>query len=118
MDAGRARHLRQSLDCAFNILTCDQHQISHLIDDDNNIGKFSERHDFMLEDRLTCFTIKAGLNRSGDRFPLCQRIAHPRIEAIDISNAKFRHFSISIFHFTHGPFQSDNRFFRVCHNWR
>jgi hypothetical protein len=37
VDAGGARHLRQPLDRAFDLLAGDHHQVGHLVDDDDDV---------------------------------------------------------------------------------
>ena len=39
MDAGGARHLREALDRAFDVLAGDHHQVGHLVDDDDDVGQ-------------------------------------------------------------------------------
>ena len=43
MDARRARHLREALDRALDVLARDHHQIGHFVDDDDDVGQFGER---------------------------------------------------------------------------
>ena len=37
--AGGARHLRQALHRAFDVLAGDHHQVGHLVDDDDDVGQ-------------------------------------------------------------------------------
>jgi len=40
MNAGGARHLRQTLDCALDVFARDQHQVGELVDHHHDIGQF------------------------------------------------------------------------------
>ena len=51
MDAGRARHLGEALDRAFDVLAGDHHQVGHLVDDDDDIGHRRQVHRLALLDR-------------------------------------------------------------------
>ena len=62
MNAGGARHLRQALDRAFNILAGDHHQVGHFVDDDNNIGQRRKVHLLLLIDCLAGFLVETGLH--------------------------------------------------------
>ena len=70
MDAGGARHLRQALDRALDVLAGDHHQVGHFVDDDDDIGQRVERHLLLLVDRLAGLAVEAGLHRAGDRLAL------------------------------------------------
>ena len=70
MDAGGARHLRQALDRAFDVLAGDHHQIGHLVDDDDDIGQLLELDLLVLVDRLAGLAVEAGLHRAGQRLAL------------------------------------------------
>ena len=67
MDAGGARHLRQALDRALDVLAGDHHEIRHLVDDDDDIGQFVERDLLVLVDRLSGLAVEAGLDAAGQR---------------------------------------------------
>ena len=43
MDAGGARHLREALDRALDVLAGDHHEVGHFVDDDDDVGQFVER---------------------------------------------------------------------------
>ena len=58
MDARGARHLRQPLDRALDILAGDHHEVGHFVDDDHDIGQFVEGDVLDFIDRF------AGLTRS------------------------------------------------------
>ena len=67
MDAGGARHLRQALDRALDVLAGDHHEIGHLVDDDDDIGQFVERDLLVLVDRLAGLAVETGLDAAGQR---------------------------------------------------
>ena len=62
MDACGARHLRQALDRALDVLAGDHHEVGHLVDDDDDVGQFVERDLLVLVDR---FSRSRGRSRSG-----------------------------------------------------
>ncbi len=64
VDAGRARHLRQALHRALDLLAGDHHQVGHLVDDDDDIGHGLKLEDFVLVDRLAGLAVEAGLHRA------------------------------------------------------
>ena len=70
MDAGGARHLREALDRALDVLAGDHHQVGHLVDDDDDVGQFLERHLLVLVDRLARLAVEAGLHGAGQRLAL------------------------------------------------
>ena len=70
MDAGGARHLREALDRALDVLAGDHHQVGHLVDDDDDIGQGREVHLLLLVDRLAGLAVEAGLHRARDDLAL------------------------------------------------
>ena len=79
VDAGGARHLRQALHRAFDVLAGDHHQVGHLVDDDDDIGQRLEIELLVLVDRLAGFAVEAGLHGARQRFASClapRRRAH------------------------------------------
>ena len=62
VDPGGAGHLRQTLDRRLDLLAGDQHQIGHLVDDDDDQRQFAGVERLRLENRLTGFA---------DRNPVC-----------------------------------------------
>ena len=73
MDAGGARHLRQTLDRAFDLLAGDHHQVGHFVDDDHDIGQDGQVHLLLLVDRLAGLAVEAGLHGAGDDLALVAR---------------------------------------------
>jgi len=64
VDAGGARHLRETLDGALNVLAGDHHEVGHLVDDHHQIGQRLEIEIFLLVDRLAGFLVVAGVHRA------------------------------------------------------
>ena len=69
VDAGRARHLRQALDRALDVLAGDHHQVGHLVDDHHDVGDGIELEIFLLVDRLAGFLVVAGVHGAGASRP-------------------------------------------------
>ena len=70
VDAGGARHLRQTLHGAFDVLAGDHHQVGHLVDDDDDVGHRLEVEVLGLVDRLAGLAVEAGLHGARDRLAL------------------------------------------------
>ena len=66
VDAGGARHLREALDRAFDVLAGDHHQVGHLVDDDDDVGQRLEVEIFLLVDRLAALLVVAGVHGAGE----------------------------------------------------
>ncbi len=113
MDAGGARHLREALDRAFDVFPRDHHQVRHLVDHDDDEGKWLKFHFLMLEDRLAGLAVEAGLHRAGDGLALFAGFRDADIETVDVADAHLGHFLVALFHFAHGPFQRDDGFPRI-----
>ncbi len=62
VDAGGARHLREALHRAFDVLAGDHHQVGHLVDDDDDVGQRLEIELLLLVDRLAGLLVEAGLH--------------------------------------------------------
>ena len=62
VDAGGARHLRQALHRAFDVLAGDHHQVGHLVDDDDDVGQRLELELLLLVDRLAGLLVVAGVH--------------------------------------------------------
>ncbi len=118
MQAGGARHLRQPLHRAFDVLAGDHHQVGHFVDDDDDIGQRIEVELLFFVDRLAGFLVEAGMHRA------CQFLApgfyfqEPRIVAVDIAHAEFRHPLVAFLHLAHRPFQRDHGLLRIGHDRR
>ena len=65
VQAGGARHLRQPLHRAFDVLAGDHHQVGHFVDDDHDVGQRIEIEFLFLVDRLAGFLVEAGMNGAG-----------------------------------------------------
>ena len=70
VDAGGARHLREALHRAFDVLAGDHHQVGHLVDDDDDVGQRLEIELFLLVDRLAGFLVVAGVDGARQRLAL------------------------------------------------
>ena len=86
MDARRARHLRQPLDRAFDILASHHHQVGHFIDHHDNIGQRRQLHRLLLIDGLAGLAVVAGLDNAHDCLAFGFRLQHAGIEPIDIAD--------------------------------
>ena len=95
MDAGRARHLREALDRALDVLAGDHHQVGHLVDDDDDVGQLLELQLLVLVDRLAGLAVEAGLHGAGERLALGARLGDARVEAVDVAHADLRHLACS-----------------------
>ena len=104
VDAGGARHLRQTLDRALDVLASDHHQVGHLVDDDDDVGQRRQFHRLLLVDRLAGLAVEAGLHGARDRS--C-RSPSPRsalgVETVDVAHADLRHLLVAVLHLAHGP---------------
>ena len=113
VDAGGARHLRQALDRALDVLAGDHHQVGHFVDDDDDVGQFVELHLLLLVDRLAGLAVEAGLHRAGHRLALGARLGDARVEAVDVAHADLRHLLVAVLHLAHRPFERDDRLLRI-----
>ena len=113
MQSGGARHLRQALYCAFDVLAGYHHKVGHLVDDDDDIGQRVEIELLVLVNRLAGFAIVAGVDRAVEFFAFASRFGQARIVAVDVAHAELRHFLVALFHLAHRPFERDHRLFRV-----
>ena len=78
VQAGGARHLRQPLHRAFDVLAGDHHQVGHLVDDDDDVGQRLELELLLLVDRLAGLAIVAGVHRAGELLALAVRASATR----------------------------------------
>ena len=113
VDAGGARHLRQTLDRRLDVLAGDQHQIGHLVDDDDDQRQFAGVEGLRLEDRLAGLGIEAGLHLADQAFALGRRFGEPGVEPVDVAHAELRHLAIAVLHLAHRPFQRQNGLARI-----
>jgi hypothetical protein len=118
VQAGGARHLRQTLHRAFDILAGDHHQVGHFVDDDDDIGQRIEIELLLLVDRLAGFLVEAGMHRARRFLALGFCFQQASVVAVDVADAEFRHLFVALFHFSHRPFQGDDGLFRVGHDRR
>ena len=113
VDAGGPRHLRQALHRRLDLLAGDQHQIGHLVDDDDNQRQFAGVERLFLEDRLAGLGVEPGLHLARQALALLGRLAQPCVEPVDVAHAEPRHLLIAALHLAHRPFQREHRLFRV-----
>ena len=113
MDAGGARHLREPLDRALDVLAGDHHEVGHFVDDDDDIGQFVERDLFELVDRFAGLAVEAGLHRAGQRLALGEGLGDAGVEAVDVAHAELRHLLVAILHLPHRPFERDDGLLRI-----
>ena len=116
VNAGRPRHLGQSLHAAFNIFAGDHHQIGHFVDDDDDIRHGLKLERLCLIDRLAGFFVIAGHDCTGRGLAGGFKLGDFFIVAGHAPHAERGHRAVARFHFAHGPFQRDNRFFRIRHH--
>ena len=113
VDAGGARHLREALDGAFDVLAGDHHQVGHLVDDDDDVGQRRQVHRLLREGRAARLLLEAGFDRPRDDFARRRRVLHAGVEPVDVADAEARHLLVAVLHLAHGPFQRDDGLFRV-----
>ncbi len=116
MQTRRTGHLCQTLDRCFDILARHQHQVGHLVNDDDDKGQRLHRQFLIFKDRLAGFRIKSGLNAARKLFALGGRFLDAFVIARDVTHAHLAHGAITVFHFAHRPFQGDDCLVRVGHN--
>ncbi len=96
VDAGGARHLREALHRAFDVLAGDHHQVGHLVDDDDDVGQRLEVELFFLVDRLAGLLVVAGVDRAGAASRPCALASTTRaVVAVDVAHAELRPSSCS-----------------------
>ena len=113
MDAGGARHLREALHRAFDVLAGDHHQVGHLVDDDHDVGQRLELELLLLVDRLAGFLVVAGVHGAGERLALRLGFGDAHVVAVDVAHAELRHLLVALFHLAHRPLQRDDGLARV-----
>ncbi len=86
MDAGGARHLRQALDGAFDLLAGNHHQIGHLIDDDDDVRHRRKVDFLLLEKRFASALFEAGLHGHDNRLALVAGSGGALIVAVDVAH--------------------------------
>ena len=91
MDAGGARHLRQTLNGGLHLLAGDQHEVRHLVDDDDDEGQRQHVEGLFLEHRFAGFQIEPGLHLAGKNFAFLARLFDALVVAGDITHAQFGH---------------------------
>ena len=105
----RARHLRQALDGAFDLLARDHHQVGHFIDHHHDEGHGLEFQRLVLIDGLAGLAVEAGLDGALQHFALVFGLGDALVEGLDAAHAHLGHFAVALFHFPHRPFQRHHR---------
>ncbi len=112
MNTRRPRHLREALDTALDFLAGDHHEVSHLVDHDDDVRDMLQRQDFGLMDGLAALII-AGLHLAGELVALLAIARSFLIETGQVAHARLGHELIAAFHLTHRPLQRVHRLFGV-----
>src|SRR5689334_21688401 len=118
MDAGRARHLRQTLHRTFDFFAADHHQIGNLVDDDHDERHEVEPEQFASVDWLTGFAIKTRLDRAFELLALFLGAPNAVVEGFDAAYAELRHLAVTLFHLAHRPFERHDRLARIGNDGR
>ena len=113
VQAGGARHLREALHRAFDVLAGDHHQVGHLVDDDDDERQRLEVELLLLVDRLAALLVVAGMDGAGELLALRLRFGEARVVAVDVAHAELRHLLVALLHLAHRPLQRDHRLLRV-----
>src|SRR6476661_1180172 len=92
MQSGRARHLRETLHGAFDVLAGDHHQVGHLVDDHDDIRQRLEIELLVLVDGLAAFLVVTGMDGARKLLALRLRLRHARIVTVNVAHAELRHF--------------------------
>ena len=83
--SGGANFLRQPLDRRLDLLTSDQHQVSHLIDHDDDQGQFAGVEGLRLKNRLAGLRIKPRLYLADQAFAFRLGFSQAGVEPVDIA---------------------------------
>ncbi len=118
MQAGGARHLRQALHRAFDILAGDHHQVGHFVDDDDDVGQRLEIELLVFIDRLAGFLVETGMHGARQFLALGLGFHKARIVAVDVAHAELGHFLVAFLHLAHRPLQRDHGLLRIGHDRR
>ena len=113
MDAGGARHLRQALHRAFDLLAGDHHQVGDFVHHHHDVGHGLEFEHFVFIDRLAGLAVEAGLHRALEGFALVLGLADAVVEGFHAAHAHLGHLAVALFHFAHRPFQRHHRLARI-----
>ena len=113
MQAGGARHLRETLHGAFDVLAGDHHQVGHLVHDHHDERQRLEVELLVLVDRFAAFLVVAGMDGARELLAFALRLGHARVVAVDVAHAELRHLLVALLHLAHGPFERDHRLLRI-----
>src|SRR5580765_9090254 len=76
--------LHDALPISLDVLAGDDHQIGHLIDDDDDERQRIEGQRLLLVDRLAAVRIEAGLDGARQLLALGERLGETRVVALDV----------------------------------
>ena len=117
VDTGSTCHLRQALNAGFDLFAGNHHQVGHFVYNHNDIGQLLGFKCFCFKDRIAGFIVETSLHGAFEILAIVQGRSDAGVISANIAHAHFGHFAIPVFHFPNGPFQRDNRFFRVRYHW-
>ena len=118
VDARRTRHLCEALNAGFNLFAGHHHQVSHLVNHDNDVRYLLERDFLSLIDRAACIGLKARLDFFREAAASAFQLFDLLIEACKVTYARLGHHLIAAFHLANRPFERSDRLFRVDHDRR
>ena len=118
VNAGRARHLRQTLNRRFHFLAGHQHQIGHFVDHDHNIRQRSQIQLLLFKKRRPGIWIKTSLHRAHAAFPAGPQFRKLFVVTGNVADIELSHRPVAVFHFLDRPFQTENRFGRIGNHRR
>ncbi len=91
VDAGGARHLRQALHRAFDVLAGEQHEIGHLVDHDDDERQRVGGERLLLENRAAGILVEARLHPAHQRLALGLGLGEALVVALDVAHAELGH---------------------------
>ena len=106
MYAGRPGFLGDTGDQFFHFLSDDHHQISELVDDNDDLGHFFKGFRCIRSDR----------ERIRYFFFFLFRLGNTVVVPGQIADTQVRHELVAFFHFRHGPVQCVSCLSHVCHD--
>ena len=113
VNSGRARHLRDAGDCAFDVSRRGLHQISQLVDYDHDVRNLFRNRNLVL---AWNFNFGVVCRLGGIREIDIRLFLWPRIEADDVANAHAGENFVATLHLVDQPAQCEQHFFRIGHH--
>ena len=108
MQPGGARHLRETLHGALDVLAGDHHQVGHLVHDHHDERQRLEVELLVLVDGFAAFLVVAGVDGARELLAFVLGLGHARVVAVDVAHTELRHLLVALFHLAHGPFERDH----------